>query len=292
MPDIGKTEFPVANYIILTFAIVANVSALYLLKSLREKRSIQMMYLMSLSFVDIILACCWIIRDLITGGISSGVYHIMWCVFMGFYVIWYTMMYSLTIDRFIGINFPIKYKLFLRKKYVLIVIISCWSCGISLAVITAVTDPAKAHRAFIRYVYTAVDLTFLALFIATYTSIFIRIARRQEGSNRQQQNQKFLLVTSALLVAFLLFETVPSILQTFLLHKNAKFESIRSLFYTINLLCDPVLYVLLQPRIRAIAHEKFVDVRMRSRCSKRKNAEIELKPMPGATKDVNAGYPN
>ena len=243
-------------YVLLACAILCNGLGLYLLTSLRDKRTPQAMILISLSFDDILLAISWIVSQ----PVRIDTQDLIRSISLGLYVVWFSMIYMLTIDRFIGVNFPIKHKVFVTKKVVGIIIASCWICGSLLSVIACVTEPLTVNNAFRNYGYIALDLSFLVFFVVTYASILFRLAKRRaqkSQSSRANKNHKFFATVSAILVAFLMFETIPTVLESLLTEKKKEpLENIRALLYTINLLCDPIIYVFLQPPVRANGREK------------------------------------
>lgn len=276
----ARTDFGAAVMIIvliiLVCAILCNIAGLYLLVTL-DKRTPQILILMNLSTIDTSLAFCWFI--FLTG--NREMKNVLEIASKGLYVIWYGTIYLLTLDRFVGIIFPIKHKVFVKNRFIMHTIAGFWSVGALLSLVTAFTNPTSILLAFKRYVYTIMDLFFLGLLLISYTSILIRLARRRANNKHQgrQAGHKFFATVSTILAAFLLFETIPSLLETFLEEKNSAFESIRTLLYTINLLSDPLVYTLMQPRVRGALHGKINACINRTGKGMQRNQDNEMMAM-------------
>lgn len=270
-----SSAFLIVLCIILACVILCNGIGLYLLRSISERRP-QRMILMSLSSVDILLALCWIVYL----SLPDPAPAILLSISIGLYVIWYAMVYFLTVDRFIGITFPMKHKVIIDERFVRNAILSCWACGVLLSVIISLTNPKLVHQLFISYIFTVFDAVFVFIFLFSYASILVRLLHRPVNSTQQnhQSHHRFFAAASGILVAFLFFEALPSLLETFLPSNNSTFQNVRSLLYTFNLLCDPILYTFLQPKVRTIASDKARAFYERFRF-RRRNTAVELEAM-------------
>eukprot|EP00112_Aurelia_sp_Birch-Aquarium-sp1_P013211 Seg2798.2 transcript_id=Seg2798.2/GoldUCD/mRNA.D3Y31 product="hypothetical protein" protein_id=Seg2798.2/GoldUCD/D3Y31 len=160
-----------------------------------------------------------------------------------------------------GCNFPIKHKVYVKKKYVRITIIVCWVVGVLIGVIGCPFDHIAVRNVYRTYIWIILDIIFLMLFTVTYISMFVYLARRRISGTQSviADNQRFLKTVTALLVAFLLFETIPSLLSVICkqCYRCHTLHKIRDFLYTIVLLCDPFIYVFLQPEVRKFVLSKF-----------------------------------
>eukprot|EP00112_Aurelia_sp_Birch-Aquarium-sp1_P013210 Seg2798.1 transcript_id=Seg2798.1/GoldUCD/mRNA.D3Y31 product="hypothetical protein" protein_id=Seg2798.1/GoldUCD/D3Y31 len=260
MGTLVRDGFLIATYIVSATAVIVNIIGICLLKISGVKKTIQIMIIMSLSAADLTLALAWLGEETIsnvTNSRSGRVYEVWWSLKGGFYLVWYSMIYLLTMDRFMGCNFPIKHKVYVKKKYVRITIIVCWVVGVLIGVISCPFHAIAVRIVYRTYIWIILDITFLTLLTVTYISIFVYLARRRINGtqNVMADNQRFLKTVTALLVAFLLFETIPS-LRNVICKQYDPWRKIRDFLYTMNLVCDPFIYVFLQPEVRKFALSK------------------------------------
>ena len=256
-----RDGFVIATYIVSATAVVLNIIGMCLLKISGVKKTIQIMIIMSLSVADLTLAVAWLGEATIsnvTNSRSGKIYGVWWSLKSGVYLVWYSMIYLLTMDRFMGCNFPIKHKVYVKKKYIRITIILCWVVGVLIGIIGCPFDPVAVRKIYRTYIWITLDIIFLTLFTVTYISIFLHLARRRVSrtQNVMADNQRFLKTVTTILVAFLLFETIPS-LRSVICKQYDTWRKIRDFLYTMNLVCDPLIYVILQPEVRKFALSKF-----------------------------------
>ena len=248
---------------ILALVVIFNVSGIYLLKLTNSSGSCnQRMILMSLSSCNIVISFLWV-GDMISihfKATETKFYYRWWPFLAGTYIVWYAMILLLTIDRFIGCNFPIKHMMFVRKSVISGAIFVCWLIGLVLAVVGCLFGSSTLRPGARQYLWPSLDILFMLLFVATYGSIFRVLARRRfriSTSNQTSDQSQFIVTVTALLFCFLALEAIPSIIFVFLKSPSTTYVKLQSTIYKINLLCDPLIYVFLQQKVRAIAKQKF-----------------------------------
>lgn len=250
----------IATSAVIAIAVIVNCIGICLLQISKVKKTAQFLIIKNLSAADLVLAIGWlgelIIRK-VTNSKSGRFYAIWWSLRAGVYLAWYGIIYMLTLDRFIGCNFAMKHKIYIRPKYVRIALIASWIVSVVFGIIGCPFDSAKVRNFYRQYVWTTLDIIFLNLFVVTYVSIFVHLARRRITGKRHMfaDNQRFLTTVTALLVAFLLFEATPTITSA-IIKQDDEWRKIRDFLYTIILVCDPFIYVFLQPDIRKFALSK------------------------------------
>ena len=165
------------------------------------------------------------------------------------------MMILLTLDRFVGCNFPLKHKIFVRKKVILSAIGSSWAIGLSLGIIGSVAGSRSLRPSVRTYGWPTLDIMFLLSFVVTYGSIFCVLARRRFTitANRNSDQSQFILTVTALLVCFLALEAIPSLVSAFTNSHSETFEKALLTIYKANLLFDPLIYIFLQRKVRNFA---------------------------------------
>ena len=270
----------IAKNVVVAVAVISNGIGICLLQISKVKKTVQLLIIKNLSAADLVLAIGWfgeVIIYMVTKSKSGIFYAIWWSLRAGVYLAWYGIIYMLTLDRFISCHFAIKHKVYVQQKYVRIIIISTWIVGAVLGIIGCPFDSAKVRKFYRKYIWTTLDIIFLTLFVVTYASIFVRLARRKISRKRQMfaDNQKFLTTVTALLVAFLLFETLPTITSA-IIEQDDDWRKIRDFLYTIILVCDPFIYVFMQPEIRKFALSKLCAFCRRKQKSYEFQGELEM----------------
>ena len=280
MAGLVENSLDIAKNVVVALAVILNGIGICLLQISKVKKTIQLLIIKNLSAVDLVLAIGWlgeIIIHKVTKSKSGRLYAIWWSLRAGVYVAWYGIIYMLTLDRFIGCHFAIKHRVYVQQKYVRVAIISTWIVGAVLGIIGCPFDSAKVRNFYRQYIWTTLDIIFLILFVVTYVSIFVHLARRKISGKRHMfaDNQRFLTTVTALLVAFLLFETIPT-LTSAIIEQDDDWRKIRDFLYTILLVCDPFIYVFLQPDIRKFALSKLCAFCRRKQKSYEFQEEIEM----------------
>ena len=245
-----------------------------MLKSLKDRKTNQMIIIMNLSIVDILLALIWFSNAILSIADPSLANNdrtdgISWRVRAGVYLTWYATIFLITFDRFLGCNFPIKHKVFIRTKVIYMCLATSWTITMLFVVITCLINTESLQHHFDLYIWVTIDSCFVILFIATYASIFLYLKRKRgAGSTTNNDVDKFMYTVAALTMAFFCFEIVPTLLKPFHMKGSATYEEVRSILYTMNLLFDPVLYVFLQPQVRKHAFALFhrMHLRLKSTC--------------------------
>ena len=208
------------KHVILVFVVSFNASGVYLLRlAFRNSNNNQILILISLSVCNVTLAIFWTGDTIIThyNVTDTRIYFRWWSFLAGVYLVWYTMILLLTADRFIGCNFPIKHKLFVRRSIFLWAILICWFFGLTFAVIGCVLGSRYFRPWAKSYLWPTLDVLFLLMFVVTYASIFVVLARRRFGlqlAHYSNQTQ-FIVTVTAILVSFLCLEAVPTLVFAF-----------------------------------------------------------------------------
>ena len=246
---------------ISVFVVLFNASGMYFLRlTSNEGACNQMMILSSLSLCNVMLSIFWIIDALFVYlGARETVYFYRWFPFLaGQYLVWYAMILILTADRLVGCNFPIHHKIFVRREVILRIIGSCWLLGLTFAIVGSCIGYKSLRVEMNIHFWPYLDMFCLALFAGTYGSIFLVMARRRFSlqTTRSSDHNQFLLTVTALLVCFLTLEAIPSIVYAFTTSHSDLFKETVVIIYKINLLCDPLIYIFLQRKVRRIARSK------------------------------------
>ena len=253
-------------------ALIFNVLGIYLLKASRVEDSVQINVIASLSLCDtvisigtLLLATLHFFRHPVE---TNKVTQVVWAIWAAVYHIWFTMFDLLTIDRFLGCNFPFKYRALATPKKVRIILGITWGFAGILALTFSIFDTLKIRAFYNSYMWVTLDGIFLYLFFSTYTTVFCRKKQMSQNLSRQHSEpgrKRFFALTAAMLTAFLVFEIVPTIGTASLRLVNAEirriFQYIFELFWVINILVDPFIYVFWMPRVRRIAASKLRSLR-------------------------------
>ena len=257
------------NCILEILAIILNAFGIYILHISSIGGSNQIQLIISLSFSDIcisVLTLCMTVLSLIGHSLpGSKALLYVWSQRASMSHAWYLMYFLLTLDRFFGGNFPFKYRAYATKKRLKIILGICWiaSLAVGPTFCLPVFDLKKVYIFCNTYLWLSYDTLFLALFIVTYASILYRKVHRDEQfrrANAASENQRFFLVTTSLLVAFIVLEVLPSTISSILSLRKERFHNLATAFiefaWQLNILVDPIIYIFLQPVARQTAVEK------------------------------------
>lgn len=255
---------------ILISSIIFNFCGILLLNSLRTGSIAQKVILMNLSVSEILLAIGWI-SDLIATSIGltfdDREMLIIWALRAGVYFFWFFDIYLLSIDRFLACVFAIKHRTSVNRKMLQRLMAVLWVIFSLKSIILLLLDTKKCHTVYNTYVWVTLDCIAVVILCVTYISIFVynlkrarmrrlRVASLEHQDNRSRNNSHFVKVVGLILLSFVFFEAVPSLTEmSFFLRKSqipGELQSVIQIFYQLNLLVDPLMYIFLQPRIRSL----------------------------------------
>ena len=250
-------------------AIILNAFGIYILHISSNGGSNQIQLIISLSFSDIcisVMTLCMTILSLIGHSLpDSATLLYVWSQRASMSHAWYLMYFLLTLDRLFGGNFPFKYRAYATKKRLKIILGICWitSLAVGPTFCLPVFELKKVYLFCNTYLWLSYDTLFLALFIVTYASILYRKVHRDEQfrrANAASENQRFFLVTTSLLVAFIILEVFPSIISSILSMRKHRFRNLEAALiefaWQLNIVADPIIYIFLQPVVRQTAAER------------------------------------
>ena len=259
------------NIITMTICILAfifNIIGLYLVKSSRLGNSIQIKIIMNLSCCDIFISTTTIVVMVLHFSghplVRSRAAQVIWAHRTAVYHTWFGMFYLLTVDRFLGCNFPFRYRTLTSPKKCKIILGVSWVIPIILAPIFSVLDTMKVRVYFNKYLWVVYDGIFLLLFMVTYSTVFYRKQKSTQKIRRRSTkgpgNQRFFALTAAMLTAFMFLETIPVIVSACItmvsIETRDVFQHVFELCWNSNLLVDPFIYIYLMPRVRRTAFNK------------------------------------
>ena len=262
MDAASKLACNILSIIVVVGAIVFNICGIYILKIAKVGRSNQVLIILSLSIADILNSLGFICQISVElsghAALDSEAGLIVIMIRAAIYHPWYTMFYLLTLDRFFACNFPFRYRSIFGKNTMRNLLIVVWIFGLIPAPIYCFLDMKKIKVFYFDYVWISCDVIFVVLFFGTYCSLFYRKKRsnlqfRQRVTN--DDNHRFFIVTTVILIGFLFFTIIPDIAMS-LIHAKETIILVSpafELWWNINMLIDPFIYVFFQMRFRKIA---------------------------------------
>ena len=262
----------IATRVINSLALTVNILGIYLLKASRLGNSVQTQIIRNVSCCDILIsAATFIVMTLHSYGHTLGtskVAQVVWAHRMGVYHTWFFMFYLLATDRFLGCNLPFRYRAIVTLQKCRGVVGISWMIAVILWLVFSILNTMKIRASYHRYYLWVIgDAIFLFFFIVTYASVLYRKKQSTQKFHKASPragNQQFFASTTAILVAFMLLETIPTIGSAIMetLQPQELLQHIFELCWNTNLLVDPLIYIFLMPRVRVTALNKF-----RSLCS-------------------------
>ena len=247
--------------ITIGLSLFFNTFGVYLLTTVDEGHTTQIRIITSLSIADIINSIGFAVRIAAEEHIhdSRDASYIIWAQRTGIYHAWYAMHYLLTIDRFFGCNFPLRYNAVITRIKVRNILLILWFTGISLGCLYCLLNTRQIKLFYLDYVWTPLDVGLLIVFIVTYSSIFYRKMRRKQKFGSQDGrsgNKQFFMVSTTILTTFIIFEFASTIVYKKMDPENKLTNAIATLLWNINILADPLIYTFLQPKFRKAAFTK------------------------------------
>ena len=278
----AKLACNILSIFVVVAAILFNAFGIYMLKASKIKKSNQIRIIISLSIADI-LNCIGFIAQLsvdLSGhdALDSKTGLVVWMIRAVIYHPWYTTFYLLTFDRFLACNFPFKYRSIFGRNTMRNVLIVIWTVTLIPGPIYCFFDMEKIRVFYDVYVWVAFDSVFMILFVVTYVSIYYRKKRSKlqfRHRDTNDDNHRFFLVTTVILVGFIFFAIIPDFTMSLLLSYAEKTSTIAQpgfeLWWNINMLIDPLIYVFLQKKVRDTTLGKIRDfcrnLQFESRCT-------------------------
>ena len=262
----------ILSLLILASSMFFNSVGIYLLNKTKNFGPGQIIIIINLSASELFIAVGYIIQDAFTlKGNDYTIYfnktfaHIVWGMRSGFYTVWYLVMFTLTIDRFLACNFPLKHRKVATRPKIRTTMMIVWAVGLTNGVILS-TNFHLFYNAYTKFVWLALDAVLLLIITVTYLTIFIRRFQGRRSSvfknmnntalqsRRLTMHQQFVKVVGLIVVTFVLFEVAPTtaFLILFKMTSNGSEValSIILLCYNLVILSDPLIYIFLQDRIR------------------------------------------
>ena len=258
-------------------AIIFNVLGIYLLKASHLNNSFHSQVLKHVSICDILI----IIASLIDMALKHRCYQVktsrsaqfVWSFRECVYYAWVMMFYLLTLERFFCCSFPSLCQALTSPKKCKRIIIATWVIALFLLPVFAINS-VKLKAFSERYLWLIYEGTFLFLFFVTYATAFCRKKQSNQNSDRRHAgtgvdpgSQQLSALAAAMLIGFLLFQTVPTIGSACLAKVSKRHgEGFQRLFlfcWVTKLVIDPFIYVFLMPKVRRTATNKLKSLRNR-----------------------------
>ena len=274
--DMGNNLYLFASlsFPVLFFALLFNSLGIFLLKSLPGIEIAQKVIITNLSLSEIFIAIGWIahlIANLNGLTLNDRILQVIWGVRAAVYCFWFCTMYLLSLDRLVSCIFALKHRAQVNKscmrRLMFILWILCSVNGLCLLI----SNTKLLYQIYNTFVWVALDVIAVLIYSFTYVWIYVftlkrerqRRARTQSQESREKiykMNPHFMKVVSLIIISFLVFEVVPSITEFFFFASGTKIpeflEGLVFLSYQMALLVDPLIYLVMQSRIRRFLYGK------------------------------------
>ena len=252
--------FNYVETVLLPLIIVAEIVALVVSNQQRKRiRNKHQMYLITaLCVSELNGAFAAIVTHIIYGRLPEIGNAIMWFYIYTFSrLTHYSTMALLTIDRFLVFHLNIKYNAVWSPAKLLKILI----CFYVIAFLIFICFVYLIVSKLINWIYFAnimllpyfiCDVLYIVLVIGTYFYIFRKYKKHMEmnkGQKNKANNKEHfkLLVSTLIIVTFILFSCVPDLVNSFIQFYNAEVKDtifyILGVFYRIGWLVDLIIYV-------------------------------------------------
>ncbi len=254
--------------LVVLFAIVFNAVGFYLLLAAKNSTNGNIL-LMNLAVSQLILCAGQITDNFCRMFRHEEMNTLIWKIGTAFFMVYYLIMFLLTIDRLIAIRLPLRYRVLLTKERLLRCLKAVWAVSIGVGVSVILNE--TWHEWFEKYVWSILSAVFLLLCFVAYCLIYrtIRARRRldnnlQQAARRQQlafrRNTKFFKIVALIIASFILFVLIPDIIFYILLEQTEITAECVLILWFIGIALDPVIYVFLQDNLRQMLKRKLCKI--------------------------------
>lgn len=237
--------------------IVANIFGVYLLMKLKKPYSNQVRIVINISICEIFLSCVNITRSIYRSSYQrdedSSVMAHLYLLIAAIYFAWYNMFYLLMVDRMFGSCFPFWYQCNASGRWIKIALGVFWFLTLIIALALCLTWPHNMLQHIEKYYWVTLDAIFVLFVCVLYGSVFFikrRSSARTGRSTNQTDNKRFFAIVSAILMTFVLLQAIPGIIATtaaFLNENAAPYHFYLRIFWSLNLLMHPLIYIFPTP---------------------------------------------
>lgn len=254
-------------------SIIINAVGIFVLVKMRAGCTNQSLILKNLSACHIFLAISRISYRLlefhkIPIECSSKLVSLI-----GIYIslsIYYFVVISLSIDRFIACKYPLRYPMMLSRTKMKILLTASWGFCITVHLPQLFLSPQTTIEIFNFGTLPLLDLLFIITAVIGYGYIFYKISSkksttvltaRNNTSRPHNRNRKFIKMAAIINLRFFLLIIIPDIV--FAIYFTLNFGSSSVLrtvliyFWYLNPILDPITYVLMPQRNQASIQRAF-----------------------------------
>ena len=258
-----------------SLSVILNTLGIYILSNLKHELTNQRMYLINLSFSELLYASTtlgYYLIDEFSDNDDSTVYATFSRLSWLFYYLYLISPLFLTMDRFVAITFPFKYKAISTKTKAIAVVLLSWIC-VFLTAIPAlfITDYETARSSHLPAMALGIAVLVIAFAVCAYIVIGLKVHKQRKSVGRANSNPKILKVATIIIVTYFLLELIPDLVTTVLLKSNFNIaRDYRRVIYlpgTLNTICDPIIYVYNYPPLKIAVRKKVKHVTKKLGCT-------------------------
>ena len=256
-----KSSSTTAYLAILATSICLNSLGLYLILKKRRTYTNQKLILVHLSICQILLAFSRIIYNVLDlyqiSILSKG--KILALLFVYFQLsVYYLIMITLTLDRFVATKYPLRYNIILPRRKMHFILNILWLSGLVINVCQLPMTSDVIISIFNYGTLPCLDFTFVCSASVTYGYILHTILNRKTREKRLSLNKvhvhknknQFLKMAAAINLRFFLLVVVPDVIYAVEITQDFGtynvLRTVLTLCWYINPALDPITYVFMQ----------------------------------------------
>ena len=258
-----KTFTFVISCLTYSLSVVLNALGIYMLSNLKNELTNQRIFLMNLSISELLYTsgtlCYYAIAEL--SDKKSTLFAIFSRMSWIFYYLYLISPLVLTVDRFICIAFPWKYKAISTKTKAMMMVFSTWICVLVIALPSLlVTDYETARNNHLSAIALGIGVLVVGFSLIAYTLIGLKSQKQRKLTGRVHNESKILKVATIIIITYTVFEVIPVMVTTVLFkccHDVAK--AYRRLIYMpsgFNTISDPIVYLYNHPPLKTAVKRK------------------------------------
>ena len=247
-----------ATLLVDMLALFLNVTGAILLWKIERGNTNQKIILLNLSICEAFLSAFLVMQlslKLQRFGIDNKYLQIIESAILLCFLECYFTLMTMTIDRFIGIKFPLRYQDLFSKRRLTKVLALTWLISFVAGILSAVIYERVSQAIRDNFLFPLFDLLTLSCIAMAYGCIIHVVCTRKMSTaattRRNAESKQLIKMTAIIALTFVLFVVIPDLVLAF----NAKemsMEKQRILFCCTHLVlvADPITYLLIRKRLR------------------------------------------
>ena len=246
------------SLLFVVLALFLNVTGAILLWKIERGNTNQKTILLNLSICEACLSALLVVQlsmKLQRFGIDNKYLQIIESATILCFLECYFTLMTMTIDRFIGVKFPLRYQDLFSKRRLTIVLAITWLMSLVAGILSAVMYERVSQAIQDSYLFPLFDFLTLSCIGIGYGCIMYVVCTRKLSTaataRRNTESKQLIKMTAIIALTFVLFIVIPDLVLAFNgMEMSMEMERILLCCTHLALVADPITYLLIRKRLR------------------------------------------